>query len=752
MVRQFCLSASSKARLWFGEPGGWRGFLFVLAFSSLYLAWLVFDRSPESTRQLFGDLMGPATGFLAFGWSLSGVRNGYRDRRFLSANLISLGLLCYAVGDGVWCFYEQVLHKSPFPSYADIGYFSSTVSLIAGILLTPRRKVPVGLRGRVLLDALMIMAALVTFSWYFTLGPTVIGADGTVLAKVLTTAYPLLDLVMLFCVLVITAHPGEAKIVGVRRLLCLGLLSFVAADYAFAYVSLKTTYTTGAIDAGWVTANLLIGFGAHRLRRVAQLDYDAEEEVAAGDGPVLWRSLLPYSLVPAVVALVIFVWRNKVAGFLAEGVYVGAAVLMGLIVVRQVFAIIENSRLYRRLQEAFHELEAMVALDAMTGLANHRAFHERFRKELAKSQESGQPLTLLLLDVDRFKQYNDSFGHPAGDEALRMVARVLKGNVRPRDLAARYGGEEFAVILPKTDVEVGAVIAEAIRAACEATTFPCRAVTVSIGLVSGIGGDIGSLIESADQALYAAKNGGRNRVSRFEAGSGELPDGWSVAVGALRREWSQELFAQPAGPLLRTILAMANLRDAEAERHSDRAVRFCLRLAEEASNQGKLSLSDREASDLYLGALLHDIGKVGVPDAILHQPGALSEAAWKIVRQHPVRGAELLQDLPEFAGAVPIVRSHHERWDGTGYPDGLAGDAIPIGARIFAVADAIDAMWSDRPHQSARTLKEIGEEIRRMSGTQFDPEMVEAFLSVPESEWHRLRANAEPPASTQLAA
>ena len=751
MVRQFFSSSSSKAKLWFGEPGGWRGFLFVLAFSSLYLAWLVFDRSPETTRQLFGDLMGPATGFIAFGWSLSGGRAGYRHRRFLSANLISLGLLCYAVGDGVWCYYEQVLHQSPFPSYADVGYFSSTVSLITGILLTPRRKVRAGLRGRVLLDALMIMAAFVTFSWYFTLGPTVIGADGSVLAKVLTTAYPLLDLVMLFCVLVITAHSSEAKILGVRRLLCLGLISFVAADYAFAYVSLKTTYTTGAIDAGWVTANLLIGFGAHRLRRVAHLD-EGEGDASASATPVLWRSLLPYALFPAVIALVAYVWRSNVTGVLAEGVYIGAAVLMGLIVVRQVFAIVENSRLYRYLQEAYHELEAMVALDAMTGLSNHRAFQERFRKELEKSQESGQPLTLLLLDVDRFKQYNDSFGHPAGDEALRMVATILKSNVRPRDLAARYGGEEFAVILPRTDAEAGAVVAEAIRAACEATTFPCRPVTVSIGLVAGVGGEVGALIESADQALYAAKNGGRNRVSRFEAGSSELPEGWSVAVGTRGRKWSQELLSQPAGPLLRTMLAMLNLHGAEVERHPDRAVRFCLRLAEEAASQGKLSLTDSEASDLHLGALLHDVGKVGVPDAILNSPGALSEAAWKIVRQHPVRGAELLQDLPEFAGAMPIVRSHHERWDGTGYPDGLAGDAIPIGARIFALADAMDAMWSDRPHRAALTLPDIQDEIRRMSGTQFDPSLVEVFMSVPESEWHRLRSGEELPASTQLAA
>lgn len=685
--------------------------------------------------------MGPLAGLAAFGWSLCGLREGWRERRFLAPNLISLGLLCFAVGDGVWCYFEQVLGVEPFPSYADVGYVASMFALIAGMLLSPRRPVPAALRARVLLDAMMIMAAVVTFSWYFTLGPTVIGAEGSNLAKTLTTAYPLLDLGTLFCILVITAHPGEAKIAGVRRILCLGLLSYVAADYAFAYVSLKTEYTTGAIDAGWVTANLLLGFGAQRLRRASRTEVVAEENVATTN-PVLWRSLLPYSLVPAVVALVLYVWRNKVHGAVADGVYVGAAVLMGLILVRQVFAIVENSQLYRFLQAAYVEMEASATLDAMTGLSNHRAFHERYRRELKRSEESGQPLSLLLLDVDRFKEYNDSFGHPAGDEALRMVARVLKSNVRLDGMAARYGGEEFAVILPNADVEAAAAIAERIRAECDGTKFPGRAVTLSIGLVSSAGGDAGPLIESADQALYMAKHRGRNQVCRADEDLAGLPEGWSVSAGELRAKWSQELLAQPAGPLLRTMLAMLNLRDAEVERRAERAVRFCLRLAEEAASQGEVNLTDAEASDLHLGALLHDIGKVGVPDGILNSSGRLSEAAWKIVRQHPARGAELLQDLPEFAGALPIVRSHHERWDGTGYPDGLAGEAIPVGARIFAVADAMDAMWSDRPHQAAMSLPEIEEEIRRGAGTQFDPRLVEVFLSIPQSEWRRLHSDA----------
>ncbi|RYG25483.1 diguanylate cyclase [bacterium] len=741
MARLLRLFTSSKAKLWFGDSSEWRGVFWALLASSLYLAWLLFDRSSDERRLLVGDLIGPLGAGAAFVWSLWGIRGSWRGKRFLSPNLISLGIAFFAIADGVWCYFEQVLHQEPFPSYADVGYVASMLALMAGMLLSPRRPVPNALRARVLLDAMMIMAAVVTFSWYFTLGPTVIDAEGTAFAKVLTTAYPLLDLAALFCTLVMTSHPDEAKIASVRRLLCLGLLSFVAADYAFAYVSLKSEYTTGAIDAGWLAANLFLGFGAHRLRCVAK--EESAEQAPATANPVLWRSLLPYSLVPAVVGLVLYVWRSGVHGALAGGVYVGATVLMGLVLVRQVFAIVENSRLYRYLQAAYHELEALATLDAMTGLPNHRALQERLRSEMKKSKDTGRPMTLLLLDVDRFKQYNDSFGHPAGDEALRLVAELLKANVREGDLAARYGGEEFAVILPDTDADAGVMIAEVIRGACERTTFPCRPVTLSVGVVSSVLDEAGVLIESADRALYLAKHGGRNQVCRADQELSGLPDGWSIAEGALRARWSQELLSQPAGPLLRTMLGMLNLRDAQVERRSDRAVRFCLRIAEEAIAQGRLTLTDAEASDLHLGALLHDIGKVGVPDGILQQPGALSEAAWTIVRQHPVRGDELLKDLPEFTGARAIVRSHHERWDGTGYPDRLAGESIPVGARVFAIADAMDAMWSDRPHQAALSLEEITNEIRRTSGTQFDPELVEVFLSIPPEEWIRLRMEAE---------
>jgi putative two-component system response regulator len=186
------------------------------------------------------------------------------------------------------------------------------------------------------------------------------------------------------------------------------------------------------------------------------------------------------------------------------------------------------------------------------------------------------------------------------------------------------------------------------------------------------------------------------------------------------------------------LLKVLNLRDAETRDHSQRVARYTMHLVEQAQAQGYHSFSRLELRDIKLGALLHDIGKVGIPDAILYKSESLTVEEWEIMRSHPLLGAEVLRGCPHFAGAIPIVRSHHERWDGDGYPDALAKHKIPLGARIFAIADALDAMGSDRPYRDAVPYDAIREEIVRMSGLQFDPALVRVFLTVAPELWRRL--------------
>ncbi|RYE50305.1 MAG: diguanylate cyclase, partial [Hyphomicrobiales bacterium] len=355
----------------------------------------------------------------------------------------------------------------------------------------------------------------------------------------------------------------------------------------------------------------------------------------------------------------------------------------------------------------------------------------------------------------RFKQYNDSFGHPAGDEALRLVAQVLRANVRTGDLVARYGGEEFSAILPNAIPGEAMVVAERIREACAAQEFPHRDVTLSIGIAHNSHGSPGAMVESADRALYAAKHRGRNQVAaeatvlldhfivvnREDQEFNLLPEGWTLeetkSLGIDRlSEIAEGAIPEAAKPLIRALTAMLDLRDRDTERHSDRVTRFAMRLAKQAVVRKTAIFTQNDFCDLHLGALLHDIGKAGVPDAILQKPEALSSEEWAIMRQHPVRGAELLADMPPLSSAVPIVRSHHERWDGMGYPRGLSGTSIPIEGRIAAVADVFDALCSERPYKPAWPMQSAYAEIVRCSGTHFDPACVAAF----QLKWSEISA------------
>ncbi|HZP84485.1 MAG TPA: diguanylate cyclase, partial [Chthonomonadaceae bacterium] len=505
--------------------------------------------------------------------------------------------------------------------------------------------------------------------------------------------------------------------------------------------------------------------------------------------------LLPYAFLPAVGALLLFTGHVHGDEDRETGVFLGATALIGIVLLRQVFALLENGRLYRQLQETYGalearnreitayaeqteqlnaelmaiqaellannqalseanaRLEALATTDSMTGLPNHRAFQERLRAEWAQARRHARPLALLFMDVDDFKQYNDAFGHPAGDEVLRQVAQLLCANVRAGDFVARYGGEEFAALLPQTDADAALAVAERIRAAVAIHAFPHRAMTLSIGMACQTGDltDMEALVISADQALYAAKRLGRNRVGLTSDFTAELAQEPLPASALWRRHgtgaksereigWGniEGLLQEAAGQVLAGLLDALDLREAESEGHSQRVVRFALRLAWEADTLGLIALTPADIRELAFGALLHDIGKIGVPDHILLKSGPLIAEELIEMRSHLERGIALIQRFPLLAHALPVVQYHHERWDGTGYPYGLAGEAIPLTARLFAIVDAFEAMSCDRPYRAKRPYAVIRAEIERQAGAQFDPNLVTAFRNIPKSEWKRL--------------
>ncbi len=422
---------------------------------------------------------------------------------------------------------------------------------------------------------------------------------------------------------------------------------------------------------------------------------------------------------------------------------------------------------YRVIEEMNAQLERLASTDALTCIPNRRVFEEMLEAQVALSAECGEEVSVILLDVDHFKRYNDTYGHIEGDELLQELASIIRDDVRDTDLATRFGGEEFAVLLPMTGAAQAAALAERLRATIEGHPFEHGPTTVSLGIATTCSThrDARTLLAAADAALYRAKDAGRNRVvSADEAPAAAPVDTPSLIAtppahrkrrghtGPIHVRHSdalggiEGLVQQPSGTILSALLAALDLRDHETEGHSQRVARYAMRLAVELGQTDEddqpdgtsYVLDPGDIRDLTLGAMLHDIGKLQVPDAILRKNGPLNDEEWAIMKMHPTVGADLVSRFVDLAPATTVVRYHHERWDGAGYPDKRAGTDIPLVARIFAICDTLDAITSDRPYRRAKPFSAAIDEVRNCRGKQFDPVVVDAFLRIAPREWEML--------------
>jgi diguanylate cyclase (GGDEF)-like protein len=401
---------------------------------------------------------------------------------------------------------------------------------------------------------------------------------------------------------------------------------------------------------------------------------------------------------------------------------------------------VEFDAMTRRLKHTHERLQGLALTDPLTGLANHRAFQERLAEELQRARREGYEVCVAALDVDFFKEVNDSFGHAVGDEALRMVAHALHANTRPGDICGRIGGDEFMVGLVRADAEDGATVIERVCDAVRAMGFgpDLSHITLSAG-VSAFPADAQSqdeLMERADEALYRAKRGGRDRMAIWshDAGIPAAPDGkWAVSAAQ--------------APLVNTLHALARAVDAKdgyTHQHSRRVAAYARTVAHE------MGMQDDDLHLIGSAGVLHDVGKIGIADAILLKPSALSADEFEEMKRHSVLGA----DIVGGAGMCEVarwVRHLHERWDGGGYPDGIAAEAIPLESRILSVVDALEAMTSTRVYRRALPVSVALEELERGAGTQFDPDVALLVVRLVREGVIEITGDAEPP-SRMLAA
>ena len=378
----------------------------------------------------------------------------------------------------------------------------------------------------------------------------------------------------------------------------------------------------------------------------------------------------------------------------------------------------------QKISDQNRELERLATRDTLTGCFNRRAFFEQFSTEWSNAERYHHPLSALMVDIDHFKSINDRFGHSMGDQVLQKVAAALIETARQGDIVCRYGGEEFAVLLTHTDMPNAVLAGERFRLAIEQLQFPNLAVTTSVGVSEmGLGAaTMHELLDQADKCLYVAKRNGRNRVVGWNA----VPADIAVDPKAVSRKQPVAGSAVPVSipyPAVTALISALSYRDVRTAEHSRRVADMCVMLSE-----GLMSMTDCYV--LEIAALLHDIGKIGVSDEVLLKPESLTREEWRIMEQHDRIGVEIIRASFNSHQLSEIVENHRVFFGKECRQNGLpVGEGLPLGARILAIADAYDAMVSDRVYRKGRSPEEAFMELRRCAGSQFDPELVERFVN-----------------------
>jgi diguanylate cyclase (GGDEF)-like protein len=647
----------------------WTGWLLAAMAATvlLYAVDLLFHPLPPDLSQLLQNF---ASGSIFLGAALLCVMKGRAasDSARSAWWLFALAMALYGSGTIYYNVAYRINANVPYPSAADGLWLAFYPPAYAALYLLLRRRSGSTTRG-VWLDALVGGLGVGGAVAALVLHRVLENTDGTALTIATNLAYPVGDLSLLALVvaaLTVTGWKGSSE----WRWIAGALGIFAVADSIYLIKVAAGTFASGTIvDLGWPLAALLLGIAA--LQAESRVDRSERTRATIAVPAVFGCAAL------ALLAVDHYFPTNPLALGLAT------ATLL-VILVRLYLTVRENTGLL-----AHSRREA--ATDSLTGLSNRR----QLSADLAASIEDldpERPLMLTFFDLDGFKLYNDTFGHVAGDQLLERLGRRLSAVLDGHGVAYRTGGDEFCALWNRSDIGQASVLTmEAVAALSE------RGEAFSIGCSYGsvlLPNETTEPIKAeqiADRRMYVRKGGARTSAGR-----------------------------QSSDVLLRALTE----RNAELGVHLGGVAEWACATAVQ------LGVPAEQMEAVRQTALLHDVGKVAIPDEILNKPGPLDESEWEFMNRHTLIGERIISAAPALAVVAKSVRSTHERYGGGGYPDGLTGDETPLIARIVAVCDAYDAMLTERPYRHARDRSEAIAELRLCSETQFDPEVVEAFVSV----------------------
>jgi two-component system cell cycle response regulator len=574
----------------------------------------------------------------------------------------------WSAGDLGWTLVLDAQPDPPFPNWTDALYLASYAFAYVGIGQLLRSRVT-EIRPSLWLDGLIGGLTLGAVCAALFLEPVLDSATGPGPAVAVTLAYPVLDVVLL-CLVGVAFGVGSWRPGPVWVVLGLAMVVSAFGDAVYSWQQAGGTYsTTGWINNTWPLAMSLLAAAAW-LPSGRRLHDRRSEGVF----------VVPAAF--AAVSLGLLVWSEfHDVGALAVIAAAGSLLTVGL---RAWLTHRENVVLLRRSRH-----EAME--DGLTGLPNRRRLMVDLKQALRPAVD--EPFTLVFFDLDGFKGYNDDFGHGAGDALLTRLAMALRDSVEGIGAAYRLGGDEFCVLLHRDVTREGPEVSRAAAALSEhGEGF---AIASSFGLVSlpKEAPTPSTALQLADERMYSHKGSQRG------------------SPGSQGRDLLMQVLRE---------------REPELEQHVDDVGVLALAVGR------KLGLDVEALDEIARAAELHDVGKIAVPEAILYKPGPLDDAEWAVMRQHTIVGERILAAAPSLRPVGRLVRSSHEHWDGNGYPDGLSGERIPLGARIITVCDAFDAMRQARPYAPSMSEPDALTELRRCAGTQFDPDVVDAFAAILE--------------------
>ncbi|MEA2240544.1 MAG: hypothetical protein QOD24_100 [Solirubrobacteraceae bacterium] len=642
------------------QPRWTRWLVAVMAATLLmYAVDILFHPLPSSVSELLQKFASCAT-FLGTAVLCLTRARASRDERSVW-RLLAVTMMLYAGGQAYYTFVYWDYVNVPFPSIADGFWLLFYLPAYAALYKLLRKRSRVVRKGA-WLDALVGGLGVGGAGAALVFQTVLENTHGKAISVATNLAYPVGDVGLVALVVGAITITGW-KAAGVWRWIAPAFGLFAVSDCVYLVKVAEGTFAPGTlVDLGWPTAAMLLALAAWRT--------EAPVVAARRTGTGVVVPALAGLAALALLTLDHFVRTNLLALGLAT-----ASILVML--VRLYLTVQDNARM---LAQSRHE----AATDALTGLGNRR----RLTADLAAHLEhldAERPLMLTLFDLDGFKQYNDTFGHPAGDQLLQRFGSRLGVALAGGGTAYRMGGDEFCA-LEKGELKT----AEAVTALSEhgeGFSIECSFGSVTMPTETT---DSTDALRIADRRMYVRK--GNRRASA----------------------------GQQSSDVLQRALAE---RDSKLGAHTDGVAELATVIAMQ------LGVPAEEAEAARQTALLHDVGKVAVPDEILHKPGPLDASEWAFMKRHTIIGERIISAAPALAGVARYVRSTHERWDGGGYPDGLAGEDIPVIARVVSVCDAYDAMVTTRAYRAAWSGPDAIAELRRCSGTQFDPSVVEAFVS-----------------------